>query len=163
MRFPYRSHEVGPSPTDKSGTIWRPELEVLVRGMNHDAGELLLWGLVDIGADDCILPYDIANLIKATPFGEGYVIDYAGKPREVAYLGVCFQLELEKERISWPSIVAVDRQRTNLALWGRCGFLNHFCVTFDGPGKHFTIRRRGPAPRDSEVSRISKPKPRRRR
>jgi hypothetical protein len=156
MRFPYRSHDVGPSPTDDSGTIWKPELEVSVRSRNHDAEEMLLWGLVDIGSDDCILPYDVADLIKATPFGHGCVYDYAGKPRLVAYLGVYLQIRLEKHLVTWPSIVAIDRERSESALWGRCGFLNHFCVTFDGPNKHFTIRLRGPIPPGFTVSRIPK-------
>jgi hypothetical protein len=33
-----------------------------------------------------------------------------------------------------------------MALWGRCGFLDHFSVTFNGPKRHFTIRLRGSIP-----------------
>ena len=109
MRFPYNPYVVGPSPTDPSGTIWCPELVVSVRGRDHDSKEILLNGLVDPGSDDCILPYDVAGLIKATPFGEGHVSDYTGESRSVEYLGVYFQLELEKQLIVWPSIVTIDR------------------------------------------------------
>ena len=51
--------------------------------------------------------------------------------------------------VRWMSIVAFARDREDTALWGRCGFLDHFRVTFDGPGKHFTIRMSGPFRMDS--------------
>jgi hypothetical protein len=154
MRFPYNPYRVEPSPTDGSDTIWCPEQVVAVRGSNHDSEEILLNGLVDIGSDDCVLPYDVVDLVKGTPFGEGAIGDYTRATHPVAYLPVYLRIALAKEMITWPTIVAVDRERTDLALWGRCGFLNHFCVTFDGPNKHFTIRRRGPLPPGFTVSRI---------
>ena len=46
-------------------------------------------------------------------------------------------------------------------MWGGCGFLNYFCVTFDGPHKHLTIRLRGPTPKNVKVTSIPKSRLRR--
>ena len=157
MRFPYRSYDVDPWPAHKSGKVWCPELEVTVSGMGDDASQIPLWGLVDIGAAECILPYEVADLVKATPFDHGgFVLDYSGRPHPVQYAGVYLELRSKKQSVRWMSIVALDRDRGDIALWGRCGFLDHFRVTFDGPDKHFTIRLRGPKPPGFEVSPIPK-------
>jgi hypothetical protein len=55
------------------------------------------------------------------------------------------QIRLAKQVIRWPAVVAFTRDRDE-ALGGMAGFLGHFQVTFDGPGKHFTIRLRGEPP-----------------
>jgi hypothetical protein len=157
MRFSYRSYDVDPWPANRSGKVWCPELEVMVSGMGDNASQIPLWGLVDIGATECIFPNEVADLVKAKPFGDGeFVLDYSGRPHPVQYAGVYLQIRLEKQLIRWVSIVALDRDREDSALWGRCGFLNHFCVTFNGPDQHFTIRLRGPAPPGFTVSRIKK-------
>jgi hypothetical protein len=161
MRVPYVSYDAAPWPANREGKVWRPELEVRVGGLDDDAIPVTLSGLVDVGAIECIVPYEVADLVKAIPFDEGFVLDYSGRPHRVEYAGVYLELQVEKEVVRWLSVVAFDRDREESALWGRCGFLNHFCVTFDGPGRHFTIRRRGPIPSGMTVSRI--PKARRRR
>jgi hypothetical protein len=161
MRFPYTCYDTGPWAANTTGKVWIPELDVLVSGMGDDAVQIPLLGLVDVGATECILPYEVADAVKATPFGEGLVYDYSGRPHKVEYAGVYLEVQVEKEVVRWLSIVALDRSREDSALWGRCGFLDHFSVTFDGPGRHFTIRRRGPMPPGMTVSRI--PKARRRR
>ena len=96
MRFPYRSYDVEPWPANRSGKVWCPELEVIVGGMGDDASRIPLWGLVDVGAAECILPYEVADLVKATPFGDGgFVLDYSGRPHSVQYAGVYLEPALE--------------------------------------------------------------------
>ena len=88
------------------------------------------------------------------------ISDYAGRTRPVQYGQVDFQIRIEKKRLRWPAIVAFSRERSDEALWGRRGFLDHFSVTFNGPEKYFIIRLRGPVPAGFTVHPI--PKPRRR-
>jgi hypothetical protein len=160
MRFAYRPYRADPTPADAAGIIFRPELKVRVWGATVDTREVPLWGLVDTGATECILPYEVADQVKPAWFpGEGGITGYAGEEHPVQYGGVYLQILIEKKRIRWSTVVAFSRKREETALWGRCGFLDHFRVTFDGPEKHFTIRLRGPAPAGFELN----PLPRRRR
>jgi len=125
------------------------------------ATEIPVWGLVDTGATECVLSYEVADHIKATPCaGTSHLVDYTGKPHKVEYGKVHFQIEIEKTKIRWPAIVALHHKRRE-AVWGGCGFLNYFCVTFDGPRKHFTIRLRGAIPKDFTVTRVPKTRLRR--
>ena len=156
MRFPYISYDAKPWPANKTGKVWIPELDVMVSGTGEDAVQITLSGLVNIGATECILPYEVADKIKATPFDDGVLFDYSGRPHTVQYAVVYLELHLEKQSVRWLSVIALDHSREDSALWGRCGFLDYFRVTFDGPAKHFTIRRRGPTPKGMTVSRISK-------
>jgi hypothetical protein len=100
-----------------------------------------MWGLLDTGATDCILPLDVADLIQPVPFaGQWFLNDYAGVPHEVSYGGVQCRIRLKDRLIRWTSVIAFGNRSEGTALWGRCGFLDQFRVTFDGPARHFTIR-----------------------
>jgi hypothetical protein len=155
-RFAYRPYRDLPSPADDSGLIFKPELKVLVRGTANHARELDLWGLVDPGATECILPYEVAEEVKATFKGKGSMADYAGTAHAVEYGSVILRIKLKEVQIKWTAVVAFDRDRKQSALWGRVGFLDHFRVTFDGPGKHFTIRLVGSAPHGFTMSPVPK-------
>jgi hypothetical protein len=143
MRFAYRPYPVDPSPSDPSPISYRPELRVQVRGTAGPSDGIPIWGILDPAAIDCILPYDTADRLHPTWYDDARSMqDFAGGLREVRYGRVTFQVQIGGRRVRWPAIVAFSRER-RIALWGRCGFLNHFRVTFDGPGRHFTIRLRG--------------------
>ncbi len=163
MPFSYHAYRTSPSPADESDIVWCPMLEVLVIGT---AAEVPIWGLVDTGAAECILPHDVAGVIKAIPCDEkGTIADFSGRTHEMEYGKVTLQIELEKERIRWPAIVAFSRDRTD-AVWGGCGFLNYFRVTFDGPSRKFVIRWRDRSSDRFTVTRLRKSKartPRRRK
>jgi hypothetical protein len=151
MRFSYSPYEAPPSPADESRVVWRPELKVMVGGA---AQGVPFWGLLDVGATDCVLPYEVAGLVKAIPCaGKWSLADYTGKDHEVEYGKVNLRIQTSTHTIQWPAIVAFDRDRDGIALWGRCGFLNYFSVTFNGPQKHFTIRLRPPWPSNFKVTR----------
>ncbi len=170
MRFAYNPYPVLPSPADRSDVdppsadqwvfIHRPDLKVRVCGSGGRAREVSIWGLVDTGAAECILPHEVADQVKPKWRGTGMISDYAGRTRPVQYGQVDFQIRIEKKRLRWPAIVAFSRERSDEALWGRRGFLDHFSVTFNGPEKYFIIRLRGPVPAGFTVHPI--PKPRRR-
>jgi hypothetical protein len=146
MRFAYRPYDVDPSPADPAPVSYRPDLLVRVRGAGGPDDGVPIWGILDIGAIDCILPYEVAERIKpAWCGGMRTMADFAGGSRAVRYGRVHFQIQIGRKRIRWPSVVAF-RQDLKDALWGRCGFLNHFSVTFNGPARHFIIRLRGVPP-----------------
>jgi hypothetical protein len=79
------------------------------------------------------------------------IADYTGKPRTVRYGSVRLQFRLGNRLLRWIAVVAFDLQRADEALWGASGFLNHFRITFDGPGKHFTVRLPTPLPHGFSV------------
>ena len=159
MRFAYSLYRaiptaadrlvVDPSSSDPFVIIHRPELKVRVCGPRRHPEEVPIWGLVDTGASECILPYEVADQVKPIWRGTGAISDYAGGAHAVRYGQVHLQIRVEKTRLRWPAVVAFSRERTSEALWGRRGFLDHFRVTFDGPEKSFIIRLRAPVPTGS--------------
>jgi hypothetical protein len=169
MRFAYSSYHaertaadsiVDPSPSGRYVLIHRPDLKVRVCGPGRHPKEIPLWGLVDIGAVECILPREIAEQVNASLLGTGSIGDYAGGEHDVDYGQVYLQVRLGKERLRWPAIVAFSSKRTGAALWGRRGFLDYFTVCFNGPERHFTIRRRGVLPTGFRAVRMPTPEPR---
>ena len=145
MRFAYCAYDAGDRPDDKSGVILRPALKVLVIGASGTR-EVPIWGRIDAGSDDCILPFSIADEIKPIwHAGRWLVTDFQGKPSETQYGSVYLRIRLKDSLVRWPAIVAFDRKRDE-ALWGLTGFLEHFRLTLDGPQKHFTVRLPAPTP-----------------
>jgi hypothetical protein len=142
MRLAYRPYAIDPSPADPSTVSFRPELLVRLIGPRGRSDEITVWGLLDTGALDCILPWSLADQLNPTWYGPGWAADYASGSHEVMYGGVHLQVRVENQRVRWPAIVAFSRDRMNIPLWGRCGFLQHFNVTFNGPGHYFIIRLR---------------------
>lgn len=144
MRFAYQPYLCSPSPSDPSAVAHRPALKVRLFGPK--GGEDIAWGILDTGAVDCILPHQFAEDAKPDWCGQGALDDYASGTHTVEYGRVFLQIRTTKHQIRWPAIVAFSRQRMYTSLWGRCGFLNHFRVTFHGPGRFFILRLRNPAP-----------------
>lgn len=158
MRYAYQPYPCAPSPADPSAVSYRPALKVRVLGPGGGGDEEIVLGILDTGAVDCILPYQHADIIKPDWCGTGAIGDYASGLHPVEYGRVYLQIRTAKHRIRWPAIVAFSRQRMYTALWGRCGFLNHFRVTFHGPRRLFILRLRTPIPAGFRVE----PLPRRR-
>jgi hypothetical protein len=156
MRFAYRPYDIESSPADPSEEILRPALKVRVWGMNGPDRDVPLWGILDTGADECVLPFEVAERIEpAWSDGVGLLTDYTGKPHVIQYGAAYFQIKIKNRLIRWAPVVAFDRHREDReALWGVAGFLEHFRVTFDGPGRHFTIRLPSPSPRSFTVQRL---------
>jgi hypothetical protein len=65
MRFAYRPYEIDPSPADPSPYGFRPELLVRVIGVRSPSHEVPVWGILDIAAVDCLLPYEVADRVGA--------------------------------------------------------------------------------------------------
>ena len=127
MPFSCRPYRVTPTPADESEIVWRPELKVLVGGT---AADIPLWGLVDTGATECVLPHEVADLVKASPrAGTWSLTDYTGKRHDVEY-GEDFPSDSsESAQLENPAGPRLSRSTTSWGeppLWGRCGFLESF-------------------------------------
>jgi hypothetical protein len=153
-----------PSPANPTNVILRPELVVAVGGTSPNASEERVTGIVDHGATECILPFEYADLVGASWLNESTTMfGYAGRPHIVQYGLVQLRIRLNNQYIRWATAVAFDPDRKGSALWGRYGFLNHFNVTFNGPGHFFVIRLRKPWPVGFEVIPVPESERRRRR
>jgi len=141
MRFAYSEYDAPPSPADMSETVWRPMMKVRVAGSAR-AATASLWGLLDTGAVECVLPRDMAEAIAPLwVTGDWFLTGHGEAADRVEYGLVRLSITLGPEHIRWPAIVAFSKKRKD-AIWGHAGFLEHFSATFNGPGRYFTIRRR---------------------
>lgn len=139
MRLDYTRYEMSPSPAESRPYVYRPMLTVKVRGTK---GEVPIAGLLDTGAVDCILPWQVADQVAPSwVAGTAVITGATGGERELPYGAVLLSVDLDKGPETWPAIVAFDHEREFRALWGMAHFLDRFRMTFDGPGRHFTIRR----------------------
>lgn len=156
MRFAYREYDAAASPADRSDVVWRPAFKVSVCAVDETRARPL-WGILDSGAVECVLPRDAADDIKPIwAEGEWFLIGYAGPPRPVQYGAVKLTIALGREMIRWTAVVALSLDRDE-AIWGQAHFLEHFSVTFNGPDRHFTIRRRAKHRPSFDVSRLPRP------
>jgi len=144
MRFSYKPYSVQPTPASSDLEVYRPSLKVRVIGLG---GHVEIWGLLDTGADECILPIGIIPAIGvAQRTGEiGVVQDFARRPRTVNYGTVDLEVWLKNQPYRWHAKVAFLGDRDE-AIWGRGSFLEYFNASFHGPGRHFTLRLRSPLP-----------------
>lgn len=145
LRAPYTSQEVDPTRFDPSTEIHRPILQVRVIGLQD---EIPLLGLLDTGASECVIPYEVHEAVRAdmNPYDIGPIVDYAGEEHFVRYGTIDLEIPCKSGFLRWSARVAFDEDRKDEALWGHAGFLEYFNATFNGPEKHFTLRLRGLSP-----------------
>jgi hypothetical protein len=145
VKYRYAPYQVSPSPAEPGVTIaYRPAIPVRIIGLS---GSVLLWGVLDTGADESILPaYLLERLQVATRAGDVDVLSGAdGRPFVVTYGTVDFEVQLDDHAARWHAKVAFDPHRVD-PLFGQVGFLRHFTVTFDGPGRFVMIEATGAFP-----------------
>ncbi|QDV39130.1 hypothetical protein [Tautonia plasticadhaerens] len=145
MRFGYQPFEAQPTPADPSPVIYRPAVLVRVRGL---PGELDLWGILDTGAVECVLPFEVYEAVEAARRGDdvGNLVDAGGRHRVLEYGTVGVEVAIKGRPLRWSAKVAFDRGRADEASWGHLGFLQYFNATFNGPERHVTLRPRGDRP-----------------
>ena len=138
MRFSYQPYTVQPTPASSGREVYRPSLKVRVIGLS---GYVEIWGLLDTGADECILPRELLAAIGVAQRANeiGVIQDFAGRPRTVIYGAVDLEVWLKNRPHRWHAKVGFLDDRDE-AIWGREGFLEYFNASFDGPGRHFTLR-----------------------
>jgi hypothetical protein len=107
--------------------------------------EIDLWGVLDTGAVECVLPYEVHEAVEAARRSDdlGALGGFAGPPRVLEYGTVDLEVLLKGRPYRWSAKVAFDRERAGEALWGHIGFLEYFNATFHGPERHFTLRLKG--------------------
>ena len=142
MKFRYRRYRTGLAPALTGGTVARPEIPLRIIG---PSGTIKVDALADTGADMTLFPRSFAARIGVPvdesirwPMGgiAGQVVE--ASPGEV-------DLEVADEATShrWRATVAfVDYPpgAHESVILGHSGFLNHFRVIFDGPGRELEIR-----------------------
>jgi len=137
LRFPYLTEPLfGPSaPSLPAGarSRWRPLVPVTVQGPN---GRSVAFGraLVDPGADDTVLPLDVAALLAVSFYpvtshslrwrGQGYSLRYGQVTLELA--------DDEGEILAWAAVAAFTTAPLRYPLLGICGCLEFLDVTFRG-------------------------------
>lgn len=138
MIFPYRAYEVQPTPSKPSATtIYRPVIPFLVSGPTSNA---TLFGLVDTGADETILP----GFLRAELGLEGETTRTAqfrgvgGQLVTVSFGKVTFGIESGRDSYQWNATVGFLSGPT-VAILGQRGFLEHFTAAFSGERREIRL------------------------
>lgn len=142
MRFDYTAYSCDPSPQDPSGIVYRPTIQVRVGGLK---GSFDLLGILDTGADECLLPYELLEEIDPLRRIKDFSVlrGFAGEITPVVYGTVNLTILLKGRPFHWRARVGFVSGRDGEAVWGRDGFLEYFNASFHGPGRHFTLRLKG--------------------
>ena len=147
MRFPYHEFRDPPRPgITEPAVSYIPMIRARVIGLTSFATTL---GTLDTGAEDTLLPASLVAQIgvhlKAGDIGDFRTAD--GRVFHAPYGTVDLEISRGRKSHRWRARVAFIQRPT--ALFGFAGFLEHFAATFDGPGRHVTLRLTGhplPAP-----------------
>jgi hypothetical protein len=137
MNFGYTKYEVAPSPTNPSGIVYRPEILVRVIGSTSEA---LLMALIDTGADECVLPESLAEVIGVT-LDQMHTVratGVGGHPIDLVPGDVEFELSDDTQRCRWSIRVGFARfehPEDECAILGNVGALEYFTATFDAVGQ----------------------------
>jgi len=144
VRFAYERIEVDPSPADLARYVYRPVVPLTIFG---PAGKAGIKGTLDSGAAETILPAYLADEVGVSlrPESQGVLRGADGRPFVVDYGIVDLSVLLGRTRLRWRATVCFHPHR-NDALLGDAGFLRHFTVTLNGPGRYATLQPNGKFP-----------------
>ncbi len=138
LTFPYqRIPGVQSSPAAPDRGIYRPRIPLKISG---PAREHVAVALVDTGADEIILPYNLAALLVIKLESRlHYLMGLSGKLVPVQYGMVRLQIgRPDVGQFAWDAKAAFQENRPYPVL-GYAGCLDRFSVNFDGPGRILTI------------------------
>jgi hypothetical protein len=138
VRFPYRPYAVQPTPAQPGVSIvYRPRIPIHVIG---SLGNLGLFGLLDTGADETVLPAFLVERIgvEVDPGAEAQFRGVGGQIVTVSYARVQLEVGKAHQSYRWPAKVAF-LQGSNMAILGHAGFLQYFTATFNGQRRHVTL------------------------
>jgi hypothetical protein len=149
LRFPYLEEPIQGSPPPSlpasAAVRWRPLVPVTV----HGTGGSVSFGraLVDSGADDTILPLDVAVCLGvALLLDTGHAMRWQGQ-RHVLRFGHV-DLELVDDSggaLRWPAIVAFTPARVRYPLLGLTGCLEFMEARFVGSSRVLELQARSNA------------------
>ncbi len=90
--------------------------------------------LVDSGADDTVLPLDVADLLGVSFLpATGHSLRWRGQRQPMRFGQVTLELaDDEGNALAWPAVVAFTNTPISYPLLGICGCLEFFDVSFRG-------------------------------
>lgn len=137
MRFGYQSYPVKGVGGSHVVVVFRPMVQVLIAG---PAGEVVVFGLVDTGADETLVPdrFMPSLGVVATPGEHATIRAVGGGSVPVTFGTVNFTLSTRRARHQWAARVAFHPGPT--VILGHTGFLDHFTATFNGRRRDLTLR-----------------------
>jgi hypothetical protein len=129
MNFPYAAYEVEPTPSQPDVTIiYRPVIPFRVTGR---LGAAVFYGLLDSGADETMLPREMAEAVGvAVDWTCTAIATSASGEMPVAYGEALLEVGRGKARHRWRAIVGVADQPWREAILGHAGFLHYFDAAF---------------------------------
>jgi hypothetical protein len=144
LRFPYLDEPLqGPPPPSlpsMAKSRWRPLVPVTVIA---PSGQSFSFGraLVDPGADDTILPLDVAHLLGiALKSATSHAMRWRGQRFPLRYGELDLQLvDDDGMMLRWPAIVAFTAASIRYPLLGVCGSLEFLNVRFLGADRRLEL------------------------
>lgn len=140
VNFRYGRYMVEPTPGRPGvSVVYRPIIPLRVVGT---AGGATVYGLLDTGADETLLPQVVSDLvgIVVDPRHTGTILSASGE-MTVTYGTVILEFGQGRERQRWQTMVGVVQQPWQEALLGHAGFLRYFDVTFLGGKREVRLSR----------------------
>jgi hypothetical protein len=140
MRFRYRAYPVQGAGSRHVELIWRPVISL--RAFGGGGGENL-FGLIDTGADDTLLPEFLIDRIGVVlpPDEVAEIEGIDGTPIVIRYASVELQLEdpAPPHRVHrWKARVGFHRRYN--AILGHSGFLEYFIAMFNGRTREVILK-----------------------
>jgi len=112
-------------------------LTVRISGLR---GSIYLDGILDTGAVECVLPYEVFEEIGPPSRDEaGTVVGFDGTEQEVVYASINLTFPPKRDSRTWHAKVGFAIGREGKALWGHIGFLQYFNAAFYGAKRQFTL------------------------
>ena len=137
LRLPYLDEPLygppAPSLSAHARSRWRPLVPLTVQGPN---GRSVAFGraLVDPGADDTVMPLDVAELLAVSFHpATGHSLRWKGQRHLLRYGDVTLELaDDEGNALAWQAVAAFTTAPLRYPLLGICGCLEFFDATFRG-------------------------------
>lgn len=135
MRFPYSVNLVPSIDSGDEIVLLRPEIPLRVHGPN---GAASVYALVDSGADNCIFPLSMAELlgIAVTPGLGPAAMAFGGQRIGLSFADVEIEIiDEEGESLRWMArlyFTDLSQHAESAVIVGHEGFLDYFVATFDG-------------------------------
>ncbi len=127
LRFPYLVRHSSRPVIPLGGILFRtyPQFAVVLATVHKTA---IYDGLLDRGADDTILPVDLASVlgVDLTQAPEGEARGFAGTTQRCRYASVRLRITDTHESCVWDALVAFVSVPMKRLLLGRTGFLQFY-------------------------------------
>lgn len=141
MIFPYRAYDVEPTPSrPRTSVIYRPVIPIRLIGL---AGDAVVLGLLDTGADETVLPaFLIKQLgIDVKPNRQATFRGVGGQLVTITFGTVAVEVSQGTASHRWETACGFLDRPTS-AILGHRAFLENFAVTFEGQRREVSLQLR---------------------